>query len=129
MTLLLAARRAERAQDDPLGSPNAPSAGVTKPRLEDLNSMAAIVWKGFVSFGLVSFPVRLFAAARAEAVPPPRSTRPRSCASDPSGAVCGSATAPNTRDEIFAHDEAAHAVCHKHDPLMLLQDVGQTQVH
>jgi DNA end-binding protein Ku len=30
--------------------------------------MAAIVWKGFVSFGLVSFPVRLFAAARAEAV-------------------------------------------------------------
>jgi DNA end-binding protein Ku len=30
--------------------------------------MAAIVWKGFVSFGLVSFPVRLFAAARAKAV-------------------------------------------------------------
>jgi DNA end-binding protein Ku len=36
--------------------------------IEDLKSMAAIVWKGFVSFGLVSFPVRLFAAARAEAV-------------------------------------------------------------
>jgi DNA end-binding protein Ku len=36
--------------------------------LEDLNSMAAIVWKGFVSFGLVSFPVRLFAAARTDAV-------------------------------------------------------------
>jgi DNA end-binding protein Ku len=36
--------------------------------LAHLNSMAAIVWKGFVSFGLVSFPVRLFAAARAEAV-------------------------------------------------------------
>ncbi len=30
--------------------------------------MAAIVWKGFVSFGLVTFPVRLFAAARAERV-------------------------------------------------------------
>jgi DNA end-binding protein Ku len=30
--------------------------------------MAAIVWKGFVSFGLVSFPVRLHAAARAESV-------------------------------------------------------------
>src|SRR5450755_1128712 len=30
--------------------------------------MAAIVWKGFVSFGLVSFPVRLFAAARPERV-------------------------------------------------------------
>jgi DNA end-binding protein Ku len=30
--------------------------------------MAAIVWKGFISFGLVSIPVRLFAAARAEAV-------------------------------------------------------------
>ena len=30
--------------------------------------MAAIVWKGFVSFGLVTFPVRLFAAARAEHV-------------------------------------------------------------
>jgi DNA end-binding protein Ku len=30
--------------------------------------MAATVWKGFVSFGLVSFPVRLMAAARAEGV-------------------------------------------------------------
>jgi len=30
--------------------------------------MAATVWKGFLSFGLVSFPVRLFSAARAEAV-------------------------------------------------------------
>jgi DNA end-binding protein Ku len=30
--------------------------------------MAATVWKGYLSFGLVSFPVRLFAAARAEAV-------------------------------------------------------------
>jgi DNA end-binding protein Ku len=30
--------------------------------------MAATVWKGFISFGLVSFPVRLFSAARAESV-------------------------------------------------------------
>jgi DNA end-binding protein Ku len=30
--------------------------------------MAAVVWKGFVSFGLVTFPVRLAAAARAEHV-------------------------------------------------------------
>jgi DNA end-binding protein Ku len=30
--------------------------------------MPAIVWKGYMSFGLVSFPVRLFAAGRAEAV-------------------------------------------------------------
>jgi DNA end-binding protein Ku len=30
--------------------------------------MAATVWKGFISFGLVSFPVRLFSAARPEAV-------------------------------------------------------------
>jgi DNA end-binding protein Ku len=30
--------------------------------------MPATVWKGFLSFGLVSFPVRLFSAARAEAV-------------------------------------------------------------
>lgn len=30
--------------------------------------MASIVWKGYVSFGLVSFPVRLFSAARAEGV-------------------------------------------------------------
>jgi DNA end-binding protein Ku len=30
--------------------------------------MPAIVWKGYISFGLVSFPVRLFAAARTEAV-------------------------------------------------------------
>jgi DNA end-binding protein Ku len=30
--------------------------------------MPAIVWKGYVTFGLVSFPVRLFSAARSEAV-------------------------------------------------------------
>jgi DNA end-binding protein Ku len=30
--------------------------------------MPATVWKGFLSFGLVSFPVRLFAAARTETV-------------------------------------------------------------
>src|ERR1700733_8081151 len=30
--------------------------------------MAATVWKGFISFRLVSFPVRLFSAARAETV-------------------------------------------------------------
>src|SRR6202051_578824 len=30
--------------------------------------MPATVWKGYVSFGLVSFPIRLSAAARAEAV-------------------------------------------------------------
>lgn len=30
--------------------------------------MAATVWKGYISFGLVSFPVRLFSAARAEPV-------------------------------------------------------------
>src|ERR1700687_5326763 len=30
--------------------------------------MPAIVWKGFITFGLVSFPVRLFAAARPESV-------------------------------------------------------------
>jgi DNA end-binding protein Ku len=30
--------------------------------------MPATVWKGFLSFGLVSFPVRLFSAARAETV-------------------------------------------------------------
>jgi DNA end-binding protein Ku len=30
--------------------------------------MPAIVWKGFISFGLVTFPVRLLSAARAESV-------------------------------------------------------------
>jgi len=30
--------------------------------------MPVTVWKGYISFGLVSFPVRLFSAARAEAV-------------------------------------------------------------
>src|SRR5689334_7909721 len=30
--------------------------------------MAAIAWKGYISFGLVSFPVRLLAAARPESV-------------------------------------------------------------
>ena len=29
--------------------------------------MPATVWKGYLSFGLVTFPVRLFSAARAEA--------------------------------------------------------------
>jgi DNA end-binding protein Ku len=32
------------------------------------STMPATVWKGFISFGLVSFPVRLFSAARAETV-------------------------------------------------------------
>jgi DNA end-binding protein Ku len=31
-------------------------------------TMPATVWKGFISFGLVSFPVRLFAAARPETI-------------------------------------------------------------
>jgi DNA end-binding protein Ku len=31
-------------------------------------NMPAIVWKGYITFGLVSFPVRLFSAARPEAV-------------------------------------------------------------
>src|ERR1700683_2247287 len=31
-------------------------------------NMAATVWKGFISFGLVSFPVRLFSAARPETI-------------------------------------------------------------
>src|ERR1035437_4250197 len=35
---------------------------------EKLNKMPAIVWKGYVSFGLISFPVRLFSAARPESV-------------------------------------------------------------
>ncbi len=30
--------------------------------------MPAVVWKGYISFGLVSFPVRLFSAGRAEAI-------------------------------------------------------------
>ena len=30
--------------------------------------MTATVWKGYVSFGLISFPVRLFTAARADPV-------------------------------------------------------------
>src|SRR5215470_10983257 len=30
--------------------------------------MPSVVWKGYISFGLVSFPVRLFSAARSEAV-------------------------------------------------------------
>src|SRR3984957_16598545 len=34
----------------------------------ELKRMAAIVWKGYITFGLVSFPVRLYAAGRAEAV-------------------------------------------------------------
>src|ERR1700761_9467109 len=30
--------------------------------------MPATVWKGYLSFGLVTFPIRLFSAARAESV-------------------------------------------------------------
>ncbi len=37
-------------------------------RMDLISIMPAIVWKGFVSFGLVTFPVRLLAAARAEHV-------------------------------------------------------------
>ncbi len=33
-----------------------------------IRSMPATVWKGYLSFGLVSFPIRLFAAARSEPV-------------------------------------------------------------
>jgi DNA end-binding protein Ku len=36
--------------------------------IERGNFVPATVWKGFISFGLVSFPVRLFSAARAETV-------------------------------------------------------------
>jgi DNA end-binding protein Ku len=35
---------------------------------EEDEKMPAVVWKGYISFGLVSFPVRLYAAGRAEAV-------------------------------------------------------------
>jgi DNA end-binding protein Ku len=38
------------------------------PRREHRPDMTTSVWKGYISFGLVSFPVRLFSAARAEAV-------------------------------------------------------------
>src|SRR5271165_5593153 len=31
-------------------------------------AMPATVWKGYLSFGLVSFPIRLFAAARPEGI-------------------------------------------------------------
>lgn len=30
--------------------------------------MPAIVWRGYISFGLVSFPVRLYSAARPETI-------------------------------------------------------------
>ena len=40
-----------------------------KPFLgERLVSMASTVWKGYVSFGLISVPIRLFVAAREEHV-------------------------------------------------------------
>jgi DNA end-binding protein Ku len=39
---------------------------VVARRPEEELTMPATVWKGYISFGLVSFPVRLYAAARAE---------------------------------------------------------------
>src|SRR3954463_343996 len=45
-----------------------PMLGETKSVGLDPPGMAAVAWKGFVSFGLVTFPVRLFAAARAQHV-------------------------------------------------------------
>jgi DNA end-binding protein Ku len=36
--------------------------------LGEEQNMPAVVWKGYITFGLVSFPVRLFSAARPEAV-------------------------------------------------------------
>ncbi len=47
------------------------AAALTNPvgmRFADPKYMPATVWKGSLSFGLVSFPIRLFAAARAETV-------------------------------------------------------------
>jgi DNA end-binding protein Ku len=44
------------------------SSGHARRPEEGLPEMPATVWKGYLSFGLVSFPVRLFSAARAEAV-------------------------------------------------------------
>lgn len=35
---------------------------------KEQSNMASIVWKGYISFGLVSFPVKMFSAARAETV-------------------------------------------------------------
>src|SRR3954453_260963 len=37
-------------------------------KLQRRFSMPATVWKGYLSFGLVSFPIRLYAAARPETV-------------------------------------------------------------
>src|ERR1041385_4512651 len=39
-----------------------------RPARREEKLMPATVWKGYLSFGLVSFPVRLFSAARAESV-------------------------------------------------------------
>jgi DNA end-binding protein Ku len=41
---------------------------IRKSIQKEQTKMPAIVWKGYISFGLISFPVRLFSAARAETV-------------------------------------------------------------
>src|SRR5260370_8192072 len=38
------------------------------PRGQERTSMAASVWKGHLIFGMVSFPIRLFRAARSETI-------------------------------------------------------------
>ncbi len=42
---------------------------VTFPALGNLTYMASTVWRGYITFGLISIPVRLFRAARPERVP------------------------------------------------------------
>jgi DNA end-binding protein Ku len=39
-----------------------------QPEAATVNQMPSIVWKGYITFGLVSFPVRLYSAARSESV-------------------------------------------------------------
>src|SRR5438034_6997555 len=45
----------------------APRSGVRQDWIKEI-LMASTVWKGHLTFGLVSLPVRLFSAARAESV-------------------------------------------------------------
>src|SRR5665213_2165184 len=66
--------------------------------------MAAIVWKGFVSFGLVTFPVRLLAAARAEHVQFHMLHR-KDLARVKEGWYCTEENKPIDRDEIVKGDE------------------------
>jgi DNA end-binding protein Ku len=76
--------------------------------------MAATVWKGHLTFGLISIPVRLIRAARAQRVPLRQLYRPRH-------------TAQSNADEKFEEALPPSTLTAKHDAFVESQDLERTR--